>query len=568
MSSPPAAGLAASGSPTTPTPTAATATATTATTRAASATSPSTTTSNSNKPAEVNTSTPSALSGSAAEAEAEAEAEADATAPAVPQAESESTTYAPPQHPPPTTTQPQPQSQSHQQQNQTITQQPQPPSNPKVAELRQIFPNVELSVIELVLETCGGSTDRAIEQLLGMTDPDFRPDELGGTREDHQVDLDAEFARSLQMADEEEYNQSRSHSHSRPPPPSAAFGGGGGAGGNVGLGSGELPYQPRVRRARGAVPGGAIAGGQSALTGAIRNDEFYAPTDAQGRFDRYNDPASEGNPPGMLAFEEKVEKFAEAGKQTFNSLLSRAKAKYSEFQVQQAQNRANQQGNGGGYQPENLSPSGDRYTRPPSVGGGRGGEQNRGGLSAGGGGGLWGDTRSPSVRSESISSESTYDAPPVQTTAPIRQSSHRWQPSDAYDDPLPAQRSMSGSSNRIEVMGGSGSGRRSPSARFGSPEKATGKIDPAKLGILPKKRVDLMSTSPSNTSTLDKSKQQPPGHIKVNDDDDDDPNPSLPNAPHNLVSKIPPTPPATDERYSLGDSDDELEYTKNPFDEK
>ncbi|WVQ93685.1 hypothetical protein IAU59_000761 [Kwoniella sp. CBS 9459] len=472
-------------------------------------------------------------------------------------------TYAPPRHPPPPPHPTQPQQQ--------------PPSDadldPKISELRQIFPNVEISVIELVLETCGGSTDRAIEQLLGMTDPDFRPDELGGTREDHQVDLDAEFARSLQMADEKEYQRSR------PPPP--VLSAGNNANANIGLGSGELPYQPRVRRARGAVQGGAIAGGQSAPTGAIRNDEFYAPTDAQGRFDRYNEPPTEGNPPGMLAFEEKVERFAEAGKQTFNSLLSRAKAKYSEFQDQQAQNRSNQHG----YQPENLSPSGDRYTRPPSigvgVGGGRGGEQNRGGLggalggASGGGGGLWGDTRSPSVRSESISSESTYDAPPAQSAAPVRQSSHRWQPSDAYDDPLPPQRSMSGSSNRIEVAGGSGNGRRSNETHIGSPEKATGKIDPAKLGILPKKRVDLMSTSPSNTSNLldrSRSKQQPPGHINVgndhHDNDDDDPNPSLPNAPQSLVSKIPPTPPATDDRYSLGDSDDELEYTKNPFDEK
>ncbi|OCF36261.1 hypothetical protein I316_02135 [Kwoniella heveanensis BCC8398] len=501
-------------------------------------------------PAKSTEASPATPTSAAAAKDAAAAVPPNTTAGAESQSQSE-TTYAPPHHPPPS---PQVQSQPRQ-----------IPADPKVAELRQIFPNVELSVIELVLETCGGSTDRAIEQLLGMTDPDFRPDELGGTREDHQVDLDAEFARSLQLADEEEYRH-RHRQNRTPPPPFPGSGVGGGHAG-VGLGSGELPYQPRVRRARGAVQGGSIAGGgQSAPTGAIRNDEFYAPTDAQSRFDRYNEPPTEGNPPGMLAFEEKVERFAEAGKQTFNSLLSRARAKYSEFQEQQSQNRANQN-QGGGYRPENLSPSGDRYTRPPSVGGGRGGEQNRAGIVPD----LrhCSDCHRPSIRSESISSESTYDAPPVQTTAPIRQGSHRWQPSDAFDDPLPPQRSMSGSSNRIEVMGGpagTGSGRRSPGTHIGSPEKTTGKIDPAKLGILPKKRVDLMSTSPSNTSTLDKSKQQPPGHINVkhgsNDDDDDDPNPSLPNAPHSLVSKIPPTPPATDERYSLGDSDDELEYTK------
>lgn len=70
----------------------------------------------------------------------------------------------------------------------------------------------------------------------------------------------------------------------------------------------------------------------------------------------------------------------------------------------------------------------------------------------------------------------------------------------------------------------------------------------AKLGILPKKRVDLFSTSPSSAPTLA---------------NQDDPNPSLPNAkgPESLVSKIPPTPPA-ENPYKLEDSDDELEYTR------
>lgn len=59
-----------------------------------------------------------------------------------------------------------------------------PDTNPKVSELHAMFPTVELSVIELVLETCGGSTDRAIEQLLAMSDPTFKPDELNVARQD------------------------------------------------------------------------------------------------------------------------------------------------------------------------------------------------------------------------------------------------------------------------------------------------------------------------------------------------------------------------------------------------
>jgi hypothetical protein len=56
------------------------------------------------------------------------------------------------------------------------------PTDPKVLELIAMFPTIDVPVIELVLETSGGSVDRAIETLLGMTDPDFKPDELGNAR--------------------------------------------------------------------------------------------------------------------------------------------------------------------------------------------------------------------------------------------------------------------------------------------------------------------------------------------------------------------------------------------------
>ncbi|WWC85980.1 uncharacterized protein L201_000851 [Kwoniella dendrophila CBS 6074] len=417
--------------------------------------------------------------------------------------------------------------------------------DPKVNELHQMFPTVEISVIELILETSQGSTDRAIEQLLGMTDPNFKSDELVGTREDAQVDLDAQFARSLQMADEETYRQQQAQFHSRVnsgnnPPPTT--------------GSGGLPYQPRIRRGQPQQP----QGGQDAFYNGSHGYGTEEQRRLESRYGQQRDENSQGeNPAGMLAFEKKVEEFAEVGKQTFNSLFSKAKAKYSEFQAQQAQNRSNQSGSG--YTPENLSPSGDRYTRPPGIGGNRGGEQNR---NYGGSSSLW-DDRSPSLRSESISSQGTFDAPPPTQSQPLRQSSSRWQPSDAYDDPLPPPKSMSG--NRIEVGGGRSS---FSGAGVGSPEKQIGKIDPAKLGILPKKRVDLLSTSPSNSTTTSGSSTNPLTAKKNEHDDDDDPNPSLPNASEALVSKIPPTPPAGDDRYRLEDSDDELEYTKNPFDEK
>jgi hypothetical protein len=50
-----------------------------------------------------------------------------------------------------------------------------------------MFPSIEVSVIEIVLESCGGSQDRAIEQLLSMTDPSFKPDELQSARREEEV---------------------------------------------------------------------------------------------------------------------------------------------------------------------------------------------------------------------------------------------------------------------------------------------------------------------------------------------------------------------------------------------
>jgi hypothetical protein len=56
--------------------------------------------------------------------------------------------------------------------------------DPKVAELQVMFPSVDVAVIEMILESVGGSQDRAIEQLLSMTDPEFKPDETHARTEE------------------------------------------------------------------------------------------------------------------------------------------------------------------------------------------------------------------------------------------------------------------------------------------------------------------------------------------------------------------------------------------------
>ena len=50
-----------------------------------------------------------------------------------------------------------------------------------------MFPTVDVGVIDMILESCGGSQDRAIEQLLSITDPHFQPDELAHVRQEEAV---------------------------------------------------------------------------------------------------------------------------------------------------------------------------------------------------------------------------------------------------------------------------------------------------------------------------------------------------------------------------------------------
>ena len=66
-----------------------------------------------------------------------------------------------------------------------------------------------------------------------------------------------------------------------------------------------------------------------------------------------------------------------------------------------------------------------------------------------------------------------------------------------------------------------------------------------------------MSTSPPAASS-----QQPAKTGAESDEEDDDPNAALPSAGKSVVNQIPKTPPKANSPYSLGDSDDDLEYTK------
>jgi hypothetical protein len=156
-----------------------------------------------------------------------------------------------------------------------------------------MFLTVDVAVIEMVLESVGGSQDRAIESLLQMTDPDFKPDELASARqeESNQVDLDAEFARAVALQDEEEARQQRREARAArgAAPPS-----------NASRLPEVLPYQPRVRKPRR--PAADPYESQNSTAHDLQ--------------DRYDPPPTGQNagelPPGLTAFEEKVTAMAES----------------------------------------------------------------------------------------------------------------------------------------------------------------------------------------------------------------------------------------------------------------
>ena len=51
--------------------------------------------------------------------------------------------------------------------------QPESPADPKVAALLAMFPDFDISLLQSVLESVAGDQDRAVDVLLGMSDPSY-----------------------------------------------------------------------------------------------------------------------------------------------------------------------------------------------------------------------------------------------------------------------------------------------------------------------------------------------------------------------------------------------------------
>jgi len=155
----------------------------------------------------------------------------------------------------------------------------QPPQDPQVASLQTIFPDFDIVVLQSVLESVGGNQDRAVDTLLGMSDPNYVPQEHPVPIQS-QTDLDEEFARRLMLEDQE------LQQHWPPHQPQGI----------------PTPYQPRIRG---------------------RHQQPLVSVNPQG-----------GQQEATGDFQEQFAKIADTGKKTFTSLFSKVKAKVQEFDHQ------------------------------------------------------------------------------------------------------------------------------------------------------------------------------------------------------------------------------------------
>ncbi|TRM70146.1 hypothetical protein BD626DRAFT_563825 [Schizophyllum amplum] len=153
----------------------------------------------------------------------------------------------------------------------------QEPHDPRVAALKAMFPDFDEQIMISVLESVNGDQDRAIDMLLGMSDPEYKAQQAvppPAARAMTQTDLDEEFARRLMLEDQEESDRA------------AAM--------------------------------------------------YYEQQQQQHNAQRWQPQTSPGGQPttgrdGISEFQDQVKQFGETGLKTINSLFSKVKAKIQEF---------------------------------------------------------------------------------------------------------------------------------------------------------------------------------------------------------------------------------------------
>ncbi|KAF5351747.1 hypothetical protein D9756_007631 [Leucocoprinus leucothites] len=178
------------------------------------------------------------------------------------------------------------------------------PRDPQVAALKAIFPDYDEAILQSVLESVNGSQDRAIDLLLGMSDPNFKSDTPPVVQQPQmtQEDLDEQLARRLMLEEQQQAQQwqQRQRPHRR----SSRM-------------QGQQQQQPQQ-------PG----------------------------------PTPVGDKDTMTEIQEQFSKYAEIGRKNFGALVSKVKSKIQEFDKPDAG------GSGSGVQPTWSGSGGTSYHDP------------------------------------------------------------------------------------------------------------------------------------------------------------------------------------------------------------
>ncbi|EIN11531.1 hypothetical protein PUNSTDRAFT_50489 [Punctularia strigosozonata HHB-11173 SS5] len=197
-----------------------------------------------------------------------------------------------------------------------------------------MFPDFDTETLQAILQSVNWDEARAIDTLLGMSDPDFRPQEQP-TAPRSQTDLDEEFARRLMLEEQQQHEAAWAAQQ----------------------GDGEHTWQA-------AQP----AQGQQWQR---REDRRRRDSYDDGAWERPERQAGQGD---FAEIQEQFSKIAETGKKTFNSLFNKVKAKINEYDTGRpgqgsGQDAAPNWGTAGTdqqYQPPAQPPAGQQSYYAPS----------------------------------------------------------------------------------------------------------------------------------------------------------------------------------------------------------
>ncbi|KAF8813913.1 hypothetical protein BYT27DRAFT_7220251 [Phlegmacium glaucopus] len=156
--------------------------------------------------------------------------------------------------------------------------------DPSVVALRAMFPDYEDLILMSVLESVGGDQDRAIDTLLGMSDPEYKGEPPAAVHVQQeqpalsQTELDEQFARHLMLEEQQQQQQQWFNTNQRP----------------------TVTYKSHP---------------------------------SQQRWNSQAQPGEDGVEADKSVgdFQEQFSKIAESGKKTIGSLFSKVKAKIQEF---------------------------------------------------------------------------------------------------------------------------------------------------------------------------------------------------------------------------------------------